>query len=42
MVKRKRKKRDKVKHVMLNYGHFDPDIPVNDFFELHHRTHLFC
>ena len=33
MAKRKHKKRDKVKHVMLNYGHFDPDIPVNDFFE---------
>ena len=33
MAKRKRKKRDKVKHVSLHYGNFDPDIPVNDFFE---------
>jgi hypothetical protein len=33
MEKRKPKKRDKVKHVSLHYGNFDPDIPVNDFFE---------
>ncbi len=33
MAKRKPKSRDKVKHVMLNYGNFDPDIPVNDCFE---------
>ena len=33
MAQRKPKKRDKVKNVMQNYGHFDPDIPVNDFFE---------
>jgi len=33
MAKRKRKSRDKVQKVMLHYGNFDPDIPVNDFFK---------
>ena len=33
MPKRKHKKQSKDKRVSLNYGHFDPDIPVHDFFE---------
>jgi hypothetical protein len=33
MAKRKRKKPNKDKRVRLNYGNFDPNIPVNDFFE---------
>jgi hypothetical protein len=33
MPKRKRKKQSKEKRVSINYGNFDPDMPVNDFFE---------
>jgi hypothetical protein len=33
MAKRKHKGRDEAKRVRLNYGDFDPNIPVNDFFE---------
>jgi hypothetical protein len=33
MAKSKRKKQNKEKRLRLNYGNFDPNIPVNDFFE---------
>jgi hypothetical protein len=33
MAKRKRKKQSRNKRVRLNYGNFEPDIPVSDFFE---------